>query len=153
MMDMIIYYYGFVLFLWAHPNTCHMIHFCYDLAITCHNHSGMDVEHANRCKMIRLRDLFYELWSNLNVPLSSLNQLKHYSMVTIWPFTMWRSTINHFTLVIYDSVAIRPFRSILKQNPERPDIFYQLKKKGIQIMPTSPNSTYTHMHGQGFWAI
>lgn len=152
---MIIYYYGFVLFLWAHPNTCHMIHPCYDLAIICHNHSGMDVEHANRCKMIRLRDLFYELWSNLNIPLSSLNQLKQYPMVTIWPFTMWQSTINHFTLVIYDSVAIRPFRRILKQNPERPDIFYQLKKKvskSCQLVQI-PRTDICMDIGQGFWAI
>lgn len=28
-MDMIIYYYGFTLFLWAHLNTCHVIHSCF----------------------------------------------------------------------------------------------------------------------------
>lgn len=99
------------------------------IAIICHNHSGIDVEYANRCKMIRLWDLFYELWRHLSVPLSSLKSTKTLSdgdHLTVYNVTKYNKSLHACYILFGGYSTISPYS---KKNPERPDIFYQMKKK------------------------
>lgn len=123
------------------------------IAIICHNHSGIDVEHANRCKMMRLWDLFYELWHHLSVPLSSLKSTKTLSdgdHLTVYNVTKYNKSLHACYILFGGYSTISPYN---KKKSRAARHFLPDEKKSIQIMPTSRNSTYRHMYGQGFWVI